>query len=67
MSGVPSIKTRREPIRNFGLRVTAGIAEFLVSPHHAGQRVVIGNADDGKTKLARLVHIILRMRPAAQE
>src|ERR1700688_185881 len=53
--------------QKFWLAGELGIAEFLVSPHHAGQRVVIGDADDGKTKLARLVHVILRMRSAAQE
>src|SRR5439155_27108322 len=44
-----------------------GIVEFLVGPHHPGQRVLIGDADDGKTQFARLMHIGLRMRPAAQE
>src|SRR5580692_6456830 len=53
--------------QKFWLVGNGGIAEFLVSPYHAGQRVVIGNADDGKTKLAGLVHVILRMRSAAQE
>src|ERR1700722_2559690 len=53
--------------QKFWLAGDFGIAEFLVSPHHAGQRVVIGNADDGKTEFARLVHVILRMRSAAQE
>src|SRR3984957_11247222 len=53
--------------QKFRLAGDFGIFEFLVSPHHAGQRVVVGNADDGKTKLARLMHVILRMRAAAQE
>src|SRR5712664_3074989 len=43
------------------------IFKFLVSPHHAGQRVMVGNADNGKAQLARPMHIILRMRSAAQE
>src|ERR1700716_3556665 len=41
--------------------------EFLVGPHYAGQRVVIGNADHGKTQPARLLHVSSRIRPAAQE
>ncbi len=44
-----------------------GMLEFLVGPHQAGQRVVIGDADGGKTELAGLMHVILRMRSAAQE
>ena len=58
MSGVPSMKTRREPIRSFGLCSTSGLFELLIGPHHAGQRIVVGNADHGKAELARLVHII---------
>src|SRR5258708_29553230 len=44
-----------------------GIFEFLVSPHHACQRIVVGDADDGKAQIASLMHVILRMRSAAQE
>jgi hypothetical protein len=44
-----------------------GIIEFLVGPHHAGQRVVIGDADDGKPQVARLLHIGARIRSPAQE
>src|SRR3954447_26477112 len=43
------------------------IAKLIVGPHHAGQRVVVGNADDRKPKLAGLMHILLRMRAAAQK
>ena len=67
MSGVPSMKTSRDPIRSFGLCCNLGIFEFLESPHHAGQRVVVGDADGGKPQMARLMHIFLRMRAAAQE
>ncbi len=44
-----------------------GVVEFLVSPHHAGQRVVIGNADHGNPEPARLMHIGARIRATAQE
>src|SRR5260370_39885096 len=44
-----------------------GIFELLVSPHYACQRIVVGNADDRKTQIASLMHVILRMRSAAQE
>ena len=47
--------------------LTLGVFQFLVGPHHAGQRVVIGDADGGKPQLAGLMHILLRMRAAAQE
>src|SRR4051794_19353837 len=49
------------------LVVEFGIIEFAVSPHHAGQRVVVGNADRGKTQVARVMHIGTRVRTAAQE
>ncbi len=61
------MKTRREPIRSLGVWVTFGVIEFLVGAHHAGQRVVVGNADHGKTQIARLMHIGPRIRSAAQE
>ena len=38
-----------------------GIIEFLVGAHHAGQRVVVGNADRGNAELARLMHIGARI------
>jgi hypothetical protein len=66
MSGVPSMKTKRAD-QKLRLVFDFGIFEFLVSPHHAGHRVVIGNTDDGQTKLACLMHVILRMRASAQE
>jgi len=44
-----------------------GIVECLVGAYDAGKRVVVGNADSGKTQRARLLHVVLRMRPAAQE
>ena len=43
--------------QKFWLAGDLGIVELLVGPHHAGQRVVIGDADDGKTQFARLMHI----------
>src|SRR3954454_11039671 len=43
------------------------IVKLIVGPHHAGQRVVVGNTDDGKPKFAGLMHILLRMRAAAQK
>jgi hypothetical protein len=43
------------------------IVEFLEGPHHAGQRVVVSDADHGKTQFTRLTHIGPRIRAAAQE
>src|SRR5690349_12879501 len=43
------------------------IFKLAMGAHDAGERVVIGNADRGQTEPARLMHIILRMRTAAQE
>ena len=67
MSGVPSMKTSRAPISSFGLYSTSGLFELGVGAHHAGQRVVVGDADRGKPQFAGLMHILLRMRAAAQE
>src|SRR5258705_10382230 len=53
--------------QNFWLVFNRVFFKFLVSPHHAGQLVVVGDADEGKTQLARLMHVILRMRAAVQE
>ncbi len=44
-----------------------GIIEFLVSAHHAGQRVVVGNPDRGNAEFAGLMHIGARIGAAAQE
>src|SRR6202023_3082537 len=44
-----------------------GVFEVLVIPPHACQRIVVGDADDGKAQIASLMHVILRMRSAAQE
>src|SRR6476620_5704632 len=44
-----------------------GILKFLVGSHHAGQRIVVGNADDGKTKIACLAHIGARIRSTAEK
>ncbi len=44
-----------------------GIPQFLIGAHHAGHRVAVGDADDGKPQFAGLMHIVLRMRAAAQE
>src|SRR3984885_1526049 len=43
-----------------------GIFEFFVSPHHASERVVVGDADGRKTENGRLMNIGLRGRAAAQ-
>ncbi len=43
------------------------VIEFLVGPHHAGQRVAVGDADGGNAEQARLLHIGARVRAAAQE
>src|SRR4029077_10587631 len=53
--------------QQFWRALDLGVFQFLVGAHHAGERVVIGNADGGKTELARLVHIGARIRAAAQE
>ena len=44
-----------------------GVVEFLVGADHAGQRVVVGNADGGDAKFARLMHIGARIGAPAQE
>src|SRR5258708_38476137 len=43
------------------------IVQLAIGPHDAGERVVVGNADDGKTQPACLMHIVLRMRAATPE
>ncbi len=43
------------------------LAGFVVSAHHTGKRVTVGNADGGKPKFAGARHHFLRMRSAAQE
>src|SRR5690349_18619121 len=43
------------------------IFKLAMGAHDSGERVVIGNADRGQTEPACLMHIILRMRTAAQE
>src|SRR5262249_47124181 len=43
------------------------IVELGMGAHDTGERVVIGNTDGVEAKLAGLVHIVLRMRSAAQE
>ena len=53
--------------QKFWRALDLGVFQFLVGAHHAGERVVIGNADGGKTEFARLVHIGARIRAAAQE
>src|SRR5262249_37391838 len=49
----------------FGLNVR--IIELAIGAHDAGERVVIGDADRRKFQGARLMHVILWMRAAAQE
>ena len=53
--------------QKFWLVRDLGIFEFLVGAHHAGQRVVVGDADRGNAELARLMHIGARIGAAAQE
>ena len=40
---------------------------FVVSAHHAGKRVAVGNADSGKLKAIGSGHHLLRVRSPAQE
>ena len=44
-----------------------GIAEFAVGAHHPGQRVAVGDADRRQPQLAGPMHVVLRVRAAAQE
>ena len=44
-----------------------GVIDFVPGAHHAGQRVVIRNADRGDAELAGLMHIGARIGAAAQE
>ena len=53
--------------QKFRLVRDLGIVEFLAGAHHAGQRVVVGDADGGNAELAGLMHIGARIRAAAQE
>ena len=53
--------------QQFWLVFDVGMIELLVGPHHAGQRVVVGDADRGQTEFAGLMHIGPRIRAAAQE
>ena len=43
------------------------LAGFVVSAHHAGKRVAVGDADGGEPKFVGARHHFLRMRGAAQE
>src|SRR5262245_15725017 len=49
------------------LELDRGIAELAMGAHHAGQRVVVGNPDDGNLQAACFMHIGARIRAAAQE
>ena len=40
---------------------------FVVSAHHAGKRIAVGDADGGKPEFIGARHHFLRMRGAAQE
>ncbi len=53
--------------QKLGLVRNLGIIELLVRAHHAGQRVVVGNADRSNAEFAGLLHIGARIRAAAQE
>src|SRR5438132_1429769 len=53
--------------QEFWLVRDLGVIELLVRAHHAGQRVMVGDADDGNAELACLMHIGARVRAAAQE
>src|SRR5215469_16506524 len=43
------------------------VFEFAVSAHHAGKRIVVGNADGREAVFASLLHIFLWMRGATQK
>ena len=47
--------------QEFGLVRDLGIVEFLIGAHHAGQRVVVGDADRGNAEFAGLMHIGARI------
>ena len=53
--------------QEFWLVRDLGVFEFLVRAHHAGQRVVVGDADRGNAEFACLMHIGARIGAAAQE
>src|ERR1700733_4612149 len=53
--------------QEFWLVLDLGIIQFLESPHDAGERVVVGDADGRKTENGRLMNIGLRVRTAAQK
>ena len=55
------------PDQKLWLALDLGIIEFLVSAHHAGQRVVVGDADCGNVEFAGLMDVGARIRAAAQE
>ena len=43
------------------------LARFVVSAHHAGKRIAVGDADGGKPEFVGARHHFLGMRGAAQE
>jgi len=47
--------------QQFWLVDDIGMIELLPGAHHAGQRVVIGDADRGQPQAAGLMHVLLRM------
>ncbi len=49
------------------IALVAKILPCRMCPHHTGQRVAVGNADTGQTKLMRTRYQFLRMRRTAQE
>ena len=53
--------------QEFWLVRDLGMIQFLPGAHHAGQRVVVGDADGGNAELACLMHIGARIGAAAQE
>src|SRR5215467_5168769 len=60
-------KDEPRAVEKFWLVLDVGVIEFAISPYDTGERVVIGDANGGKPEPARLMHIFLRMRAAAQE
>ena len=53
--------------QKFGFVRDVGMIQLLPGADHAGQRVVVGDADDGDAECTGLMHIGARIRTAAQE
>src|SRR2546429_8381332 len=53
--------------QKFWLELDRGIVELAIRAHHAGERVVIGDTDDGNLQAARFMDIGARIRAATHE